>query len=163
MVEEQNEDNTISVSTTHSDIPTDDDVDDDDADKSDKNNIESNDTYVASIPEKSRQKYEKQYEVFVEWCKSKKIKKYTEPVLIKYFEEKSTVAKSSTLWTLFSMLRTTIYINTNVNIGDYKKLISFLKANSHGFKSEKSKSLTRDEVNRFLTNAPDEKYLMMKV
>lgn len=120
------------------------------------------DTYNA-LQEKSKISYERQYNTFLEWCKKKNLTEYTEPVLMQYFTEKSKFYKSSTLWARFSMLRATMNNKLNVNIANYKKLTAFLKKKAIGYKSEKTKIFTRDEVNRFLTEAPDEIYLMMKV
>jgi hypothetical protein len=41
------------------------------------------------LPAKSKEKYEKEYNVFIEWCKSKKTTQYTEDVCLAYFFEKS--------------------------------------------------------------------------
>lgn len=123
---------------------------------------ETNETFTA-LPEKSKLKYEKQCDLFLEWCKTNNLTNYTEPVLMQYFTEKSKVFKSSTLWSMFSMLRATMNIKLNINIGNYKKLTSFLKKNAIGYKSEKSKVFTREDINRFLTEAPDETHLFMKV
>ncbi len=59
------------------------------------------------LPEKSKNKYEKQYKIFCEWCAVKKIKNYTENVMLVYFKEKSQSIKSSTLWSIYSMLKAT--------------------------------------------------------
>lgn len=40
---------------------------------------------------------------------------------------------------------------------------ALLKQNSRGFRSKKSKVLSRDEVLRFFNEAPDEVYLLAKV
>lgn len=99
----------------------------------------------------------------MEWCAQRNYTEYTEPVVMEYFVEKSTSFKSSTLWSIFSMLRATMVIKTKINIIKYKKLMQFLKSNAAGFKSEKSKTFTREEVVRYLMEAPDDKFLMMKV
>lgn len=129
---------------------------------SENDETEPNETFSA-LPEKSKFKYERQYEFFVEWCGKRNITQYTESVLMQYFTEKSKSAKSSTLWSLYSMLRATMALKTNVNISNYKKLTAFLKKTAIGYKSEKTKLFSREEINRFLTYAPDESYLMMKV
>ncbi|KAL0881723.1 hypothetical protein ABMA27_001517 [Loxostege sticticalis] len=51
-------------------------------------------------------------------------------------------------------------------ISEYPKLNSFLKRRvykSDGFTSKKSKILTSDEVEKFLNEAPDDRYLATKV
>ncbi|XP_063922982.1 uncharacterized protein LOC135137290 [Zophobas morio] len=60
-------------------------------------------------------------------------------------------------------LKATININENIFIKQYSKLVSFLKKKSVGYRAKKSKVLTRDDVQRFLGEADDENYLLMKV
>lgn len=50
-----------------------------------------------------------------------------------------------------------------MNIGEYKQLAAFLSKNSKGFKSKKSKILEPEQIDLFLKQAPDNKYLAMKV
>lgn len=114
------------------------------------------------LPEKSREKYEQEFRLFMEWCQNKKVNSITENVVLAYFSEKSKVLKSSTLWSKYSMLRATLAVKRNVEI-KYPKLIAFLKRQSAGYRAKKSQTLTRDDINKFLLEAPDETYLMMKV
>lgn len=115
------------------------------------------------LPEKSRSKYEKQYEVFSKWCESKETNKISENILLAYFAEKAKVMKSSTLWSMYSMLRATISAKYDINISEYKKLLAFLKRQAVGQKPIKSKTLNFDEVKTFLEEAPDKIYLLKKV
>lgn len=115
------------------------------------------------LPEKSKKQYEIAYKNFKEWCLKKKVEKTSENVLIAYLEDKSQSAKSSTLWSTYSMLKSTININENIDITRYSKLVPFLKKKSVGYRSKKSKVLTRDDVQRFLVEADDENYLLIKV
>lgn len=115
------------------------------------------------LPNKSATLYEKQYNLFMEWCNNKKISKYSENVLLAYFSQKAKQCKCSTLWSTFSMLKATLIAKNDVNISKYCKLIAFLKKQNVGYKAKKSKVFVRDEINRFLLNAPDETYLMNKV
>lgn len=45
----------------------------------------------------------------------------------------------------------------------YPKLIAFLKRQNQGYKPNKAKTFSREEVNKFLLEAPDNNYLLMKV
>jgi hypothetical protein len=59
------------------------------------------------LPSKSRQQYNIAYDTFLEWCKHKKVEgKFSENVFLTFFEEKSQVWKSSTLWSNFSTVIT---------------------------------------------------------
>lgn len=125
-------------------------------------NMETNEA-VYALPEISKDTYEKRYLNFMEWCKSRNIEEYTEPVLLQYFEEKSKTYKSATVFVMYSMIRATLSLRKNVDISKYKELLKFIKKFADEKKPEKFKSFTRDEVNRFLIDAPDDTYLLSKV
>lgn len=71
--------------------------------------------------------------------------------------------KASTFWTEFSMLKSTIMINENIDIGRYKKIISFLKRKNDSYQPKKSKIFTTENVKKFLVNALDDTFLLIKV
>lgn len=102
------------------------------------------------LPEKSKELYNKEYNMFMEWRCKKQVKSFTERVLLAYFQEKSKVYKSSTLWSSYSKLKSTLILNHNVNISQYPKVITFLKRQSVGYKAKKSKTFSRDEIMKFL-------------
>jgi hypothetical protein len=115
------------------------------------------------LPARSRIKYESSYDQFIKWRNQYNTKSLSENILMAYFEKLSKTCKASTLWSRYSMLRSTLLINDNVNIADYKKLNAYLKRQSQGYQPKKSKTLTSADVNTFLDSAPDDKYLMTKV
>lgn len=116
------------------------------------------------LPEKSRRIYETQYSRFEKWCEEKKIKNMTnENVLLVYFEQLSKIAKPSSLCAWYSMLRNVISTKKNVDISKYTRLNAFLKRKSEGYKPTKSKILTLEDITRFLIEAPDDVFLLMKV
>ena len=94
------------------------------------------------MPAKSKYKYEKAYKLFEDWCQEKRINKINETALLAYFEQKSRVYKGSTLWSLYSMLRTTLSLKKNVDIKKYPSLIVFLKRKSLGQTPKKSNVFT---------------------
>lgn len=114
------------------------------------------------LPDKSKQKYLKEYTLFKKWCEQRKTKKVSENIVLAYFFEKSKVLKPPSLWAKFSMLRTTLAVKDDIDI-KYAKLIAFLKRQSAGYKARKSETFTREDVNKFLLEAPDERFLMIKV
>lgn len=121
-------------------------------------------TSLKLLPEKSRKRYERAYEQFLAWRRNKKItSSFSENVLLAYMDKLSKTIKPSSLWTQYSMLRTTLYVNHNVDISKYLKLRALLKRLSVGYKPKKAKILTKQEVNEFLSKAPDEKFLFAKV
>lgn len=115
------------------------------------------------IPEKSKGRYISAYDAFIAWREDKKANSFSENVMLAYFSELSAKLKPSTLWSRFSMLKSMLKIKNDVDISKYPKLNAFIKRQSDGFTSKKSKILTSNEVERFLNEAPDDRYLATKV
>ncbi|XP_045466569.1 uncharacterized protein LOC123675267 [Harmonia axyridis] len=61
------------------------------------------------------------------------------------------------------MLKSVINIREDIDISKFPKLLAFLKRRNEGFKPKKSRILTSEQVDQFLREAPDDKYLMLKV
>lgn len=123
----------------------------------------ANETYETLVPQKSKGKYELAYRKLMEWASENKVKTISENVLLAYFKRLSDEMKPSTLWTTYSMIKSMLNIKNNTDISKYAKLQAFLKLKSSGYKSKKSKVLTAKEINTFLLEAPDDKYLFTKV
>ena len=115
------------------------------------------------LPSKSRKLYEKQYDEFKKWCSLKGTQKCTENILLAYFLEKSKTGKCSTLWSYYSMLKSMLLVKSNIDISKFRKLLAFIKRKSDGYSPKKSKILTAEQVQQFLIEAVDEKYLLTKV
>ncbi|XP_046630008.1 tyrosine recombinase XerC-like [Neodiprion virginianus] len=115
------------------------------------------------LPTKSQKMYESTYDAFVKWKRAHKTKVTSESIVMAYFKELSEKYKSSTLWSMFSMLKATIKIKENTDIDQYHSLKAFMKKTSSGFVSKKSKVLSSENVEKFLTEAPDREYLTTKV
>lgn len=115
------------------------------------------------MPQKSRNIYMSQYERFMKWCSDKNVSKYTESVFLSYFYEESKRVTCSTLWSYYSMLKSTMAINKDVDISKFHKLTAFLKRKNDGYRPKKAKIFTREELELFFTSAPDNKFLLMKV
>lgn len=123
----------------------------------------ANATLQNLLPEKSQNKYKGVYKNFQDWCSSKNVNSFTENVLLAYFNELSNKYKASSLWTFYSMLRSTLDINNGINIENYSKLRAFLKRQSEKHITKKAKTFTPEQLNDFINEAPDEKYLATKV
>ncbi|KAJ8966452.1 hypothetical protein NQ317_003198, partial [Molorchus minor] len=65
------------------------------------------------------------------------VQKPTENALLVYFDEKSKVVSSSTLWAHYPMLNSVINIRENVDIGE------FPKEKNEGFKPKKNQMFSR--------------------
>lgn len=115
------------------------------------------------LPEKSREKYESVYSTYKKWQTSRKIKLTSENVLMVHFKELSQKYKPSTLWSTWSIMKTTLSQKEGIDINQYKQLKSFLKRESDGYKCKKSKVFSSEEIEKFLKEAPDNNYLATKV
>lgn len=115
------------------------------------------------LPDKSRERYEFVYKKFMDWRNGNQINSFSENVLLAYVGKLSKDLKPSTVWSMYSMLRSTINIKHNVDISQYAKLKAFLKRKSTGFKSKKAKVLTSQQIQTFIHDAPDVKFLFTKV
>lgn len=91
------------------------------------------------IPEKSRHLYLKCYDKYQEWAAEHQLKITTENALLAYFTFEAQKVKPPTLWSKYSMLRTTIKIKDNVDIKGYKKVQHFLKKKNVAYRPKKSK------------------------
>ena len=78
--------------------------------------------------------------------------------MLAYFLEKSEVMKSSTLWSIYSMLKASLILSDNVDISKFGNLVAFLKKKSVGYKAKKSSVLMRQNISQFLLEAPDSQY-----
>lgn len=114
------------------------------------------------LPSKSRERYEQQYNHFLNWCKEKGVNSFREEVFLAYFSELSKVLKSNTLWSRYSMVKRLVKIKQNLDISKFHKLTSFLKKQNVGFRPQKAQIFTKEDISKFML-APDEIYLMIKV
>lgn len=115
------------------------------------------------LPSKSRQRYEKAFKIFEDWCRLKKVTSLTEDVFLAYFAEKASSYKASSLWSNYSMLKAVLLLKQNLDISKFYKLIGYLKRKSAGYQPKKSKCFSRDQIDKFLLEAPDKEFLLMKV
>jgi hypothetical protein len=115
------------------------------------------------LPTKSREVYEKEFANFEAWCRENKVQNISENVLIAYFDMQSKTKKSSTLWSIYSMLRSCLNIYKNVDISRYAKLQAFLKKQAENYQPKKSKILEVEDICRFTGHADNKMYLAMKV
>jgi integrase len=116
------------------------------------------------LPAKSGDRYNLSFQQFMKWCEINGVQDISENVLLAYFQQRSTVLKSpSSLWSEYSMLKMTLSLNRNQDISKFTKLKMFLKRKNQGFVPKKSKIFSKEEIEKFLVEAPNQIYLMMKV
>lgn len=80
-------------------------------------------------------------------------------ILLIYFSEISKTYKVSLLWLYYSKIKSNVLIQHNV----FSRMRVFLKQNLEGYRAEKSKIRTKEEVMLFLKEAGNEIYLMVMV
>lgn len=115
------------------------------------------------LPSKSKSRYEQSYNKFMNWRKANKVRSFSENILLAYFGLLANKYSPNTLWSHFAMLKCTLNIHDNIKIQQYSKLIAFIKRKNVGYEPKKSKTLTNEEIQRFITAAPDETFLLAKV
>ena len=120
------------------------------------------------IPSKSKKLYDVAYSSFKKWKIEKNIPAFSfnENTLLAYFDYLSSQnLQSSTLWTKYSVLKLMINLDQNIDISkyEYNKLKSFLKRKSENHTPKKARIFSNEDINLFLSKAPDEHYLVHKV
>jgi hypothetical protein len=110
-----------------------------------------------------RELYEKTYNEFETWCTEQQITNYTEPVFLAYFLNIAQRGLIASLWPKFSMLKSTLYVKKNIDIGKFNKLIMYIKRQTEGHVPKKSKVLEKEQVQKFILDAPNNLFLMTKV
>lgn len=116
-----------------------------------------------SLPEASKEKYVAAFESFEKWMANHGTKSFDERVFLAYFRELNGQIAPPTLWGKYSMLRTMLQREKNVDISKYEKLKAYIKKVNVGYKPKKANVFAASEVKRFLIEAPDEDYLSVKV
>ncbi|KAJ8983445.1 hypothetical protein NQ317_013318 [Molorchus minor] len=79
------------------------------------------------IPKKSKRQYEKCYSEFKDWCDKQNVKTMSENILLAYLMQQSKVVKSSTLWSIYSMLKCLLNIREGIDVRKFLKLVPFLE------------------------------------
>lgn len=115
------------------------------------------------LPQKSWKIYDNTYQSFINWSKENNVNSFSENVILTYLAELRKKFSSNTLWSNFSMLKSTIKIKHNINIGEYPKVIAYLKKQNEGYVPKKSRVLEKEQILTFINTAPDEQFLLTKV
>ena len=123
----------------------------------------ADDVIYNAMPDKSKKIYKQTLKEFRVWMAEKNTNSYDEKVLLAYFKHLSSKNLPSTLWSKYSMLNTMLKIATNINIVSYFLLRGFLKKLNVGYRAKKSKIFTSDEIKKFIADAPNDRYLEVKV
>lgn len=115
------------------------------------------------IPEKSKYRYENTYRIFKKWCQDKRVDN-NEKCLLPYFVQRNVQLKAhDSLWAEYSMIKSTTFLYDGIDISKVSTLIAYLKWKNVGYRPKKAGSFTREDMLKFLTEAPDEEFLIYKV
>ncbi|KAJ3646202.1 hypothetical protein Zmor_023798 [Zophobas morio] len=82
---------------------------------------------------KSKDGYERAFQIFEDWRREKKLSTFTEEVFVAYFAEKASLQKPSSLWSMYSMLKSVFLLKQNL------------------------------DIDKFLLEPPDKEFLLVKV
>lgn len=108
-------------------------------------------------------KYKQTYLQFQKWNEASGNRPTSENVLLEYFTDLSTRSKPTTLFAIYSMLKYTFRSNDDVDIGSYSRVLEYLKEKNVGYKPLKAKLFTDEDIDRFVNEAPDDRWLDVKV
>lgn len=115
---------------------------------------------------RTRKKYEMVYNAFIDWRSQRLrgVSSFSENVILDYFRDQLEKYKSPlSLWSEYFILKKAISVNHNINIEKYSKLRAFLRQNTRGYEAKSAKTLSSYEINKFVEEAPDDIYLVVKV
>ncbi|XP_044007548.1 uncharacterized protein LOC122852052 [Aphidius gifuensis] len=118
---------------------------------------------IKLLPTISREKYDVEYKKFLSWKNKQKNGKINENYLLIYSKELKVSFASSSLWSKYSMLRSTIQTYDGIDTSSYNLLKMFLKKSTTNLRVKKSKQFSAPDIEKFLLSAPDSEYLAMKV
>ncbi|EFA09409.2 uncharacterized protein LOC103315043 isoform X1 [Tribolium castaneum] len=115
------------------------------------------------LPSKSKHLYEETYNAYRKWRSNKKIDTTCEDTILAYFSSELSRYKSSSLWSKYSMLRSTINLREGIDISKFPSVIPYLKRKGEGHKPKKSLILSKDHIDEFLRKADTKEHLFNKV
>jgi len=87
----------------------------------------------------------------------------SERTLLAYLEEHSKIWAPTTLWSKSSMLKKMLLLKNNIDITKYPSVVPYLKSKSDGYTAKKAKTFEREELEKFVNEAPDDTYLRHKL
>lgn len=79
--------------------------------------VEAAEALAQLLPQKSKHRYEKEYSTFSSWRSQKNVKGMSEDIILAYISERSKTVSPNSLWSYFSMLKATILVKENKDIG----------------------------------------------
>ncbi|XP_044001775.1 uncharacterized protein LOC122848052 [Aphidius gifuensis] len=116
------------------------------------------------VPDKSEKIYKRTYQHFKTWQLLKETSSADEKIILTYMQylKDDKNYSPSSLWSVHTMLKKTLLAEEEIDISSFSKVSAYLKKQSIGCRSKKSKNLTAKEIEFFLNNAPNDEYLCIK-
>lgn len=117
------------------------------------------------LPDKSADRYLKDYDKFNSWRVENQANSSSETVILAYltYLHKTKTYAPTTMWSIFSKLTKIIQIKENTDISQCKQALAFLKKVNIGHTPKQSSMLAPEHVQKFFDEAPDKDYLLEKV
>ncbi|KAJ3666945.1 hypothetical protein Zmor_002365 [Zophobas morio] len=111
----------------------------------------------------SQAAYSKVYEDFQEWRRENSVNGVDENILLAFFEDLSHKYSPNTLWPKLSMLRSMLHLREKTDVKLFDEVEAFVKNKNKGYIPKKSEVLSRQQLKKFLREAPNDIFLMYKV
>lgn len=100
-----------------------------------------------TLPQKSQENYLKIHKIFKDWQNGHGVKTITSDLILAYIHElNKKKIKPTTMWAYFSMLKATLSVKDNVDIGEFHQVKAYLKKKSSGYKSVKASVFTEQGI-----------------
>ncbi|KAJ8675628.1 hypothetical protein QAD02_011414 [Eretmocerus hayati] len=120
---------------------------------------------LESLPLRSKKLYTQRYNKYKKWCVDNKIPTYiNEDVMLMYMDYLFTKEKfiSSTLWAVYSMIKSCINAYDSVDISNYSAVRRYIKNKHRGHKPKKAKTFSIENVHKFISTAEEPEHLLTK-
>lgn len=105
--------------------------------------------------------YEASYKTFLDWQHHQNISSFSEDTLLYYFKDFSQKHTSSlSLYRKYYTLKYALFKKHNFDLRNCTKIRAFLRSQ---LERNQEKSFSAEEINKFITEAPDNEYLATKV
>lgn len=83
--------------------------------------------------------------------------------MINSFDPQSQKYSPNTLWPKLSMLRSMLHLKEKTDVKLFDEVEAFVKNKNKGYVPKKSAVLSREQLKTFLSEAPNDVFLMYKV
>lgn len=83
--------------------------------------------------------------------------------MINSFDPQSQKYSPNTLWPKLSMLRSMLHLKEKTDVKLFDEVEAFVKNKNKGYVPKKSSVLSREQLKTFLSEAPNDVFLMYKV